>query len=235
MIEGEKLGDNVTLYLGDCLEVMRGMDDKSMDAVITDPPYGINYQSAWRTDPSERFDILEGDDSVPIEWLSNSFRVAGEVACLFCFCRWDVQQVFYNAIKDAGWIIKSQVIWDRGVHGLGDLKAQYAPMHDNIWFAIKGNYHFKNKRPKSILRVNRLSANNLIHPTQKPLSLMKIINLDLTSEGDTILDPFMGSGTTGVACVQTGRKFIGIEIDPDYYEIAKKRIQQAQLQVRMDI
>ena len=223
----------IQLILGDCLEVMRTMPDKSVDAVITDPPYGIGYQSARRTDIAERFDVIDGDNSVPTEWLTDSFRIAKDVACLFCFCRWDTQQEFYTAISDAGWNIKSQVIWDRGVHGLGDLKAQYAPMHDNVWFAIKGDYQFKHKRPKSVLRVDRLSAGDLVHPTQKPTSLMKIINLDLTSEGDTILDPFMGSGTTGVACVLTGRNFIGIEIDPGYFKIAEQRIHDAQLQERL--
>lgn len=225
----------VDLYLGDCLEVMKQIPDKSIDAVITDPPYGINYQSAWRTDANERFDVLSGDKSAPTEWLSNSFRVAKDTACLFCFCRWDTQQVFYDAIQSAGWNIKSQVIWYRGVHGLGDLKSQYAPMHDNVWFAIKGNYQFMHKRPKSVLRVDRLPAGDLAHPTQKPASLMKTITLDLSSEGDTILDPFMGSGTTGVACVQTGRNFIGIEIEPKYYEIAERRIHDAQQQMRLPL
>jgi DNA modification methylase len=226
-------GMTVELHLGDCLEVMRGMADKSVDAVITDPPYGINYQSAWRTDRNSRFDVLQGDDSIPTGWLLDAYRIAKDNSCLFCFCRWDTEQVFYDAITTAGWNIKSQVIWDRGVHGLGDLKAQYAPMHDNIWFATKGNYQFKHKRPKSVLRVDRLPATDLVHPTQKPSSLMKIINNDLTSEGDTIIDPFMGSGTTGVACVQTGRNFIGIEIDPTYFAIAERRIKEAQMQPRL--
>jgi DNA modification methylase len=73
------------------------------------------------------------------------------------------------------------------------------------------------------------------HPTQKPLALMLWVLENYTNEGNTIFDPFMGSGTTGVACVQTGRNFIGCEIDPGYFEIAKKRIEAAQLQIRMEI
>ena len=69
-----------------------------------------------------------------------------------------------------------------------------------------------------------------VHPTQKPIELMSKIIQDFTKEGDTILDPFMGSGTTGVACVQTGRNFIGIEIDPTYFAIAERRIKEAQMQ-----
>ena len=73
------------------------------------------------------------------------------------------------------------------------------------------------------------------HPNQKPLGLMKWCVEKITKPGDTILDPFMGSGTTGVACVQTGRNFIGMEIEPKYYEIAEKRIAEAQLQLGMPL
>ena len=73
------------------------------------------------------------------------------------------------------------------------------------------------------------------HKSQKPINLMKRLLLDFTNQGDTILDPFMGSGTTGVACVQTGRNFIGIEIDPTYFAIAERRIQEAQLQPRLPL
>jgi len=73
------------------------------------------------------------------------------------------------------------------------------------------------------------------HPTQKPLKLLRQLVTRISKEGDTILDPFMGSGTTGVACVQTGRDFIGIEIDKGYFDIAEKRIKEAQLQIRMPI
>jgi site-specific DNA-methyltransferase (adenine-specific) len=74
-----------------------------------------------------------------------------------------------------------------------------------------------------------------LHPTQKPVALYEYLTRTYTNEGDTVLDFTMGSGTTGVACVQTGRKFIGVEIDPTYFEIAVKRIKEAQLQTRMEI
>jgi site-specific DNA-methyltransferase (adenine-specific) len=111
------------------------------------------------------------------------------------------------------------------------LNAQYAPCHDVAWFATKGKFSFPNGRPKSVYRIDRLPANELLHPTQKPLALMQVIVNDLTRPGDTIFDPFMGSGTTGVACVKTGRNFIGCEIDPGYFAIAEKRIAEAQMQL----
>lgn len=225
------LGD-CTLYLGDCLEVMKSMPDKSVDAVITDPPYGIGYASAWRTHKEDRFAIIEGDKTLDLSWVKLASKLSKDVSCLFCFCRWDVENYFDVAIS-LDWKLASQVIWDRGIHGLGDLTGQYAPCHDVCWFATHGDYVFPSHRPKSVYRIDRLSANELLHPTQKPAPLMSKIITDLTRVGDTILDPFMGSGTTGVACVQTGRKFIGIEIDQNYFNVACKRIKDAQQQMRL--
>lgn len=218
------------LHCGDCVEVMRGMADASVDAIVCDPPYGIAYQSARRTDKLERFDILEGDTELDFTWLDEAWRVLRDESPLFVFCRWDTQEPFRAAIAKR-FAVRSQVIWDRGVHGLGDLKAQYAPCHDVAWFATKGKYEFPNGRPKSIYRVDRLPANELLHPTQKPLPLMKWIIGDLTKPGDTVLDCFAGSGTTIVACMQMDRNSVGIEKDVRYHAIATKRISDAAMQM----
>ena len=222
---------DVKLYLGDCIDIMRDMADKSVDAVITDPPYGINYQSAWRIDKNSRFPTIAGDVSLDFVWLAEAYRITKDNGCIFCFCRWDTEREFQTAITDVGFDLQSQVIWDRGVHGLGDLKRQFAPMHDNALFATKGMFSFPLHRPKSVYRIDRLSADKLEHPTQKPTGLMQRILLDVTATNHIALDPFMGSGTTGVACVQTGRNFIGVEIDPTYYTIAERRIHDAQQQM----
>lgn len=220
---------NVTLHLGDCLEYMRGMADKSVDAVITDPPYGIAYQSARRID-SERFAVISGDTQLDFSWMTEARRITKDSGCLFCFCRWDTEREFFDALDAAGWNVQSQVIWDRGIHGLGDLRRQFAPMHDNAWFATARDYEFPGSRPKSVYRVDRLSADKLLHPTQKPSGLMQRIILDVTARDWTVFDPFSGSGTTAIACMQTGRNFIGCEIDPQYYAIAERRIRDAQAQ-----
>lgn len=223
-----------SLHLGDCLEFMRTLEAGSVDAVITDPPYGINYQSAWRIDRADRFEVIQGDDVLSFEWAQECARIARDPAALFVFCRWDVQQAFFEGIAQ-GWHVRSQVIWDRGVHGLGDLNGQYAPCHDVAWFAVKGKWSFPHRRPRSIYRVDRLPANELQHPTQKPVPLMSQIIQHLTQPGDLVFDPFMGSGTTGVACMKTGRRFLGCEIDPRYFAIAERRIADAAAQLRLPL
>src|SRR3990167_7503598 len=209
----------------DCIKGMQEMESESVDCILTDPPYGIDYQSAWRID-KERFEKI-GNDKLPfIWWLHEAYRVLKGGGTLVCFCRWDVQDAFLKAIEWAGFEVKSQIVWDRVIHGLGDLKGQFAPQHDIIWFAVKGDFEFSNGRPKSILRYNRVSAEKLIHPNEKPIELIRYLVRVLTSEQQIVLDCFMGSGTTALACKHLNRNFVGFEINPDYVKIAEERLKQ---------
>lgn len=221
---------NVTLLNGDCLELMRGIDSESIDAIITDPPYGISYQSSWRIDKSARKPVLANDDKPFIWWFWEAYRVIKPDGCLLCFCEWRWADAFKSAIEIAGFSVKSQVIWDRKGHGMGDLNSSFAPQHDIIWFATKGSFSFPGSRPKSIIRSMRISGEDLEHPTEKPTGLIASLIESVTEKDQIVLDPMCGSGSAGVACAQTGRNFIGIEIDPNYYAIAQKRIEAAQAQ-----
>ena len=224
---------DIQLHLGDCLEVMKNIPDGSVDSVVTDPPYGINYQSARRTDRTQWKPKIVNDIEPFVAWCEDAFRVTSPSGSVLCFCRWDSQEMFRLAITNAGFAIKSQVIWDRVVHGMGDLNGAFAPQHDNLWFGTKGIFQFPRKRPQSVIRIKRIAAEKLLHPNEKPVALLEYLIRAITNPGDTILDLSMGSGTTGVACVKTGRNFIGIEIDPDHFAIAEKRIAEAQMQPRL--
>lgn len=215
----------------DCLDGLRLLETESVDCIITDPPYGISYQSARRTDKQERFDVIDNDGQPFVWFLFDSFRVLKKGGAIICFCRWDTQEAFISAMTWAGFKIKSQVVWDRGNHGLGDLKAQFAPMHDVAIFAVKDNFSFPNGRPKSVIRVMRVSADKLVHPTEKPVELIRQLVETLSVTNALILDPFMGSGSTAVACHQTGRNFIGFEISKEYCEIANSRLKQKVLTI----
>ena len=131
----EKMETNI-VYQKDCMEVLRLLPAGEIDCIITDPPYGIDFQSARRIE-KERFDKIDNDGKPFVWWLYDAFKVLKEGGRLICFCRWDVQDAFKQAIEWAGFSLKSQVIWDRGIHGLGDLNGQFAPQHDVIWFAVK--------------------------------------------------------------------------------------------------
>lgn len=217
-----------TLHEGDCLEVMRGMPAESVDAIITDPPYGIDYQSAWRSDKSKWKPKIANDKQPFIWWLHDAYRLVKEGGILLCFCRWDVQEAFKLAIEWAGFTLKSQVIWDRGNHGMGDLKASFAPQHDVVWFAVKGAFRFPDKRPSTIIKSMRLSGEQLLHPNEKPVDLMEQLIRATTKVGDAVLDPFSGSGSTLAAADGLNRNAIGIELDPKYCNIIRERMNALQ-------
>ena len=165
-----------------------------------------------------------------IWFLYDAFRVlkSGEAGHggLICFTRWDVEQTFIDAMKIAGFNVKSEVIWDKVYHGMGDTKAAFAPSHENIVFAIKGKYSFPGSRPKDLVTFPKINSSKMVHPTEKPVGLLANLISSVTKPGDLILDPFAGSGSTLVAAKKTGRRFIGIELDDDYFVTAQRRIEE---------
>jgi DNA modification methylase len=206
---------NATLYLGDCMDILPTLD--KVNAVITDPPYGIGadkgkkgaipfkggkaYERAWHPEntwdnerPNKQiFDLMIQNTDKAIIWGGNYF---------------------------ADWLSPQGkwLWWD---------KCQTMPTYGDgelAWTNLSGT------TPKKFVWANnKIFADRTVrhHPTQKPLELMKWC-IEQAGNPDLILDPFMGSGTTGVAAVQMGRKFIGIEREPKYFEIACKRIEDAQ-------
>ena len=211
------------LHHGDCLEILPTIADKSVHAVITDPPYGIDFQSNQRVKTKKLAKIANDKESFTA-WLPDAYRVTREDGCLLCFCRWDVQEEFRLAIVAAGYAVKSQVIWDKMWHGMGDLDGSYAPVHEILWFATKGAFAFPGGRPISVIRVIRIAPAKITHPNEKPVNLLKKLVTQVTKVGDTVLDPFMGGGSTGVASGVLNRNFIGIELDAGHYHRAERRI-----------
>lgn len=213
-----------TLHQGDCLEILKTLPDESVDAVITDPPYGIDYQSARRTDKTEWKPKIANDKRPFVWWLHDAYRITKPAGCLMCFCRWDVQEAFRQAIEWSGFKVESQIIWDRKIHGMGDLKKQFAPQHDVIWFATKGDFSFPGNRPQSIISIPRVDSGSLVHPNEKPIELMKYLISCVTQKGNTVVEPFAGSGSTLDASEQLGRNSIGIELSPEYCEVIRRRM-----------
>jgi DNA modification methylase len=208
-------GDDMTieLILGDCLEVLKSMPDKSVDAVVTDPPYGI--ADVWKGGFGRGWGVAR---------LATPKRNA-----------WDVKpdkQVFDNILR----VGKFCVIWGGNYFDLPISRGWLVWTKPERGFSLsEAELAWTSKdMPMRVFDCHR-SDSGREHPTQKPLSLMMWVIDNFTAKDCTILDPFMGSGTTGVACVQTGRNFIGIEIDPGYFKIAEKRIHDAQQQMRLPI
>ena len=211
------------LWHGDCLELMKNIPDGSVDLVLTDPPYGMAFKSNYR---KEKYNEIQNDKS--LEWLeryiSECYRVLKNNSAIYCFCSWHNVDVFKQAIGKK-FKVKNILIWEKNNTSMGDLKGSYAPKYEMIIFAHKGRKLLNGFRYADIIKASRTGNKN--HPTQKPVDLLETFIKNSSDESSVVFDGFMGSGSTGVACVNTNRHFIGIELDEGYFNIAKKRIEEA--------
>lgn len=205
------IGD-ATLYLGDCMDILPTLE--KVDAVITDPPYGISRAGQQETftknakHKRKHFDDLGWDEGRPSKQVFDLLLSIGD-KCLF----WGGNYFADMLPPTMGWLY-----WDKGQKGLSMSDGELA------WTS-------EQKALRSIV-VNRASLIGSEHPTQKPIQVMTW-SINQLGNPELILDPFMGSGTTGVAAVQMGRKFIGIEREPKYFDIACERINNAQRQTSL--
>lgn len=209
-----------TLYLGDCMDILHTLP--KVDAVITDPPYGIkadknlraNKQHGNAAAPSKDYGRLDWDSKPPNGDLINAVIGAGRLAVL-----WGGN--YFGLPPSPCWLV-----WDKenGNNGYADCELAWTNM-DKAVRRIKWRW-------AGMLQQNMANKEERVHPTQKPIPVM-LWCIEQAGNPRTILDPFMGSGTTGVAAVQMGRQFIGIEREPKYFEFACKRIEQAYAQGQM--
>ena len=208
------------LWHGDCLELMKNIPDGSVDLVLTDPPYGIDFQSNFR---KNKFNKIENDIAVNAEFIDECKRVLKDTCAFYCFTRWDVYPSWIEQISKR-FKVKNCIVWFKRGGGLGDLKKGYIYNHEFIIYCAEKNHRLNGKRRNDVFEFAKDAQSTYVHPTQKPISLLKEIIERSSNEGGVVLDCFMGSGSTGVACVNTNSQFIGIELDEGYFNIAKKRI-----------
>ena len=245
------------IYLGDCLEVMKDILDGSVDAIITDPPFGTT-KCKW-------------DSVIPFEPMWEQLkRIIKPKGAIVLFG----SEPFSSALRMSN--IKNYKydwVWDK-VTARGHLVAKIRPMQQTEDIVVFGdkkvNYYpvmtdrdkirkdvsveysrtsimggitskeqekiTRDKRyPKNIIRSSNASQKNKLHPTQKPVGLLEYLIRTYTLENETVLDFTIGSGTTAVACINTGRNFIGIEKDEKYFDIANKRIEEAEKEMKEKI
>lgn len=200
----EQIGD-CTLYLGDCREILPTLG--KVDAVVTDPPYGIGFAgqpTKWQRRAGQ---APEAWDNQTVAQLSD-FLAKGNIQVV-----WGGN--YYSLPTTRGWLS-----W---------FKPDAPPSMAS--FELAWTNQDRNARQISC-SIGATNAERVGHPTQKPLAVM-LWTLQQFPDVDSVFDPFMGSGTTGVACVKLGRKFIGIEIEPKYFDIACRRIQAAVKEPRL--
>jgi site-specific DNA-methyltransferase (adenine-specific) len=226
MTESVEIG-NATLYHGDCMDILPQLS--GADAVITDPPYGISYVSARRTQgPTE---MLKNDEEAPVEVVPLLASAIKEGGALYLATRFDVSGLWSNAIDASGLSMKTPIYWDKGNHTSGDLEGDFGAQIEIFMFAHKGRHKLRGRRLSNLWHVPRDKAGD--HPTPKPVVLMERMVAASTDAGGLVIDPFMGSGSTGVACANLQRRFIGIELERRYFDLSCERIDRAHSQGRL--
>ncbi|MFC2599666.1 MAG: DNA-methyltransferase [Treponema lecithinolyticum] len=217
-----KLSDDIELLHGDCTELLPKIPDASINSVITDPPYFLGM-----THNGQRgcFNDLAICKPFYDKLLEEYKRVLKPDGCVYFFCDWR-SYAFYYPIVYGILGVKNMLVWDKKA-GVGNF---YTYQHELVIFSTKRN-SFNVKGTHSVISGIRgfnggakKTNGEKVHPTQKPVELIEKFIEDSTDEGGIVLDTFMGSGTTGVACINTGRRFIGMELDDNYFAIARQRI-----------
>lgn len=218
---------SIDLRLGDCLEVLKSIPDSSIDLVVTDPPYLMNYKTRRRKDKTHDFCTpIYGDNNALLvhDAITELYRVLKANRAMYMFCNSNKVDYFKNELETAGFIVKNIIIWVKNSHTAGDLQAAYGKQYEMVFLVNKGRCKINGKRLTDVWYFNKVAGKKQMHQNQKPVALIERCVDKSSSCGDIVLDPFMGSGTTGVACKRLKRDFIGIEIDQNYFATAKERI-----------
>lgn len=242
----------VRLFRGDCLEVLKGLPAGCIDAVITDPPYSsggmyradrVNFTTDEKYTNSEnmgRRPNFTGDNMDQRAWagwcrlwLAEARRVACVGGHLCCFTDWRQLPTLTDVVQWAGWVWRGVLTWDKTEAAKGPHTGYFGYQCEFIVWATNGGVPRRpnlanggeGRMPGCYRRA--VSQADKHHQTGKPTDVMRWLALCCPPGGVTLV-PFMGSGTTGVAALQTGRRFIGVELDEHYYEVARRRLAEAQ-------
>lgn len=224
----------VNLFNDDCLKVMQSIPNGSVDCVVTDCPYHIvsggctNISSkdgnTFNRKTSKSGKLFDNNDIKFEQWLPDVYRVLkNDTHCYIMINGRNLKDLQEQAEK-VGFVFQQLLVWNKGN---ATPNRYYLNACKFILMLRKGKAkNINNMGTKNILSIPNIKGGKS-HPTEKPVELMQVLIENSTNVGDVVLDPFMGSGATGVACVNSCRNFIGVELDENYFTIAKERIDKA--------
>lgn len=228
---------DIKLYNGNCLELMKLIPDKSIDLILTDPPYKItargnggNSGGMFQKKEVNNGKVFKVNDLEIEDWLPEFYRVLKDGT--HCYIMTNNKNIthYLSVIDSSLFHFIKNLIWVKDNKIMGQT---YMSQFEYVIMLRKGKHKRINDCGQSdVLQIPNKKMKNLegktIHDTEKPVKLNEILIANSSNEGETVLDPFMGVGSCGVACVNTNRNFIGIELDEGYYNIAKEKIESAQ-------
>lgn len=225
--------EGISIFNCDCLEVMSSIPSNSVDLVVTDPPYKVtsrgnagNAGGMMKKKISMQGKVFKHNDIKPIEYIPELYRILKDGSHCYIMTNHVNLHEMLNVAKDSGFHFIKSLIWNKGNKIMGRF---YMSQYEYILFFRKGKAKKINKCGTSdILSIaNKKTKNEKgenIHDTEKPIELMSILIENSSKENDVVIDPFMGVGSTVIACKNLNRQCIGIELDEEYFKIAKDRI-----------
>lgn len=220
---------------GDCLELMKEIPDKSIDLIVTDPPYRVtsrgsagNSGGMLQKEINKKGKVFQFNDTTPEQYIPEFYRILKDDSHCYIMSNHINLKKILTIGEDSGFHFVKCLIWNKGNKIMGQF---YMSQFEYILFFRKGKakkinncgtsdlLYIPNKKTKDV------NGNN-IHDTEKPIELMEILITNSSQENDFVLDPFLGSGTTAVAAINTNRHYIGFELDTKYFDIANNRIEE---------
>lgn len=219
------------IICGDCLKLLPGIPDSSIDLILTDPPYNIsrenNFSSMQRYNSYTGIDFGEWDyDFDQVGWIPLAVRKLKSPASIVIWNSWQNLAMISDVLEDNAVSVKRVLTWKKSNPMPTNRDRMFVSSFEFAVWGTKGTGWTFNRRFDNYETGFFEYPNNNCpeHPTSKPVGLFKEIVTILTNSGDTVLDPFVGSGTTGIACAELGRNFIGVDFVEDYCNLAKDRI-----------
>jgi len=236
------MSENIKLYNDNCLNVLKILPEKSVDLIFADPPYNLSSESYLTTQSGKVAKLHKGDWDViddihkfNEDWIKACIRVLSDNGTVWISGTLHNHPSVGVILKKLGLWIINDIVWYKPNATPLLANNRCAPSTELVWVASRTKKYFFNydlakqinggKQMKNLWTINA-ERHKTKHPTEKPESLLNRIILLGSKENDIVLDPFLGSGTTGVVAVQNNRKFIGVEINKEYFDIARGRIEQ---------
>lgn len=232
----------MTLYNDDCLTILKQIPDKSIDLVVTDCPYRIvsggctniprkdeprgifNRRNAFTQQNSKSGKLFDYNDIKFEQWLPDVYRVLKDDSHCYIMINARNLKDLQTQAEKVGFVFQQLLVWNKGN---ATPNRYYLNACEFILMLRKGKAkNINNMGTKNILSIPNIKGGKS-HPTEKPVELMRILIENSSSEGEVVLDPFMGSGSTGLASIGSNRNFIGMEIDPTYFNTVTERINKA--------
>jgi len=209
------------VYHADFREVLPMLD--GVNLVVCDPPFGVNYRTHQRKFSATPPPIVN-DDKPRLDFVKPIVETVLPNSAIYLCTRFSVYAQWEQALKDAGATVKTTIVWDKGNHTSGDLAGDYWNQVELILHAHVGRCLLRQGRPSNLWAIPRDPPGQ--HPTPKPIKLFQRCIVNSSDPSDLVFDPFVGGGTTAVASILTGRRFVCCEIDATYFDLACERIKK---------